>query len=166
MIILGYQGIGKSTLANSLMQCRYLDLESSNFFVNGKRDNNWARIYCNIAENLSSQNNNVFMSTHSVVRDVLKTDLSCGKIDSSNILTICPAPSLKDDWIDKLQTRYDNIRSDKNYKAYMNAVERYDENIQELIQFSASTQTGLIVISDMNYVLGDLLDNWMMNIVR
>ena len=38
MIIVGYQWIGKSTLANN--ETGVIDLESSNFFVDGKRDEN------------------------------------------------------------------------------------------------------------------------------
>lgn len=35
MIVIGYQGIGKSTLANK--DLRFIDLESGNFWVDGKR---------------------------------------------------------------------------------------------------------------------------------
>lgn len=52
MIFIGYQGIGKSTLAG---YNRYIDLESGNFWINGKRDENWYIPYCNIAEHLSEQ---------------------------------------------------------------------------------------------------------------
>ena len=54
MIAIGYQGIGKSTLCNK-GSGRYIDLESGNFWVDGKRDDNWASIYANIAEHLSKQ---------------------------------------------------------------------------------------------------------------
>lgn len=36
MIIIGYQGIGKSTLAKNSL--KYIDLESGNFWINGERD--------------------------------------------------------------------------------------------------------------------------------
>jgi ABC-type phosphate/phosphonate transport system ATPase subunit len=39
IIIVGYQGIGKSTLAYH--NKRVIDLESSNFFVNGERSKDW-----------------------------------------------------------------------------------------------------------------------------
>ena len=70
MIIIGYQGIGKSTLANK--NINYIDLESSNFFIDGKRQENWFIIYCNIANHLSEQGKNVFVSSHEVVRESLK----------------------------------------------------------------------------------------------
>lgn len=52
-IVVGYQGIGKSTLANS-GNGKYIDLESSNFFVDNNRASNWATIYANIAESLAN----------------------------------------------------------------------------------------------------------------
>ena len=51
MIIIGYQGIGKSTLAGK--DNKFIDLESGNFWVNGERVENWYIPYCQIAEHLS-----------------------------------------------------------------------------------------------------------------
>ena len=48
MIIIGYQGIGKSTLANN--KNGYIDLESSSFWNNGTRIPDWHIYYCRIAE--------------------------------------------------------------------------------------------------------------------
>ena len=90
MIIIGYQGIGKSTLAKN--DLRYIDLESSNFFVNGKRDENWYIIYCSIAEHLSQQGYRVFVSSHEVVRKQLE--------NSKEKVYVChPRLDLKDLWI-------------------------------------------------------------------
>ena len=69
MIIIGYQGIGKSTLANCNLN--YVDLESSNFYIDGKRADDWYKPYCKIAEHLSQQGYYVFVSSHKVVRDEL-----------------------------------------------------------------------------------------------
>jgi ABC-type proline/glycine betaine transport system ATPase subunit len=52
-VVVGYQGIGKSTLA--FHNNRVIDLESSNFFVDGERPANWHIIYCNIARALCKQ---------------------------------------------------------------------------------------------------------------
>ena len=46
MIIIGYPGIGKSTLA--VQHLGYIDLESSNFKVDGIKIEGWQEIYCNI----------------------------------------------------------------------------------------------------------------------
>ena len=52
MIICGYQGIGKSTIAGQLYT---IDLESSNFYIDGKRDEKWYKVYANFARHLSEQ---------------------------------------------------------------------------------------------------------------
>lgn len=150
MIIVGYQGIGKSTLANK--DLRYIDLESSNFFVDGKRADNWYITYCKIAVSLSNQGYYVFMSSHQVVRDELN------KIPYVEKMIVCPSLELKDDWIKKLQIRYENSTTsqeeDKNYKAYMNAVDRYEDNIRELMDEDGFKHC---VIADMDYDLSDMI---------
>ena len=123
MIVIGNQGIGKSSLAGR--DFKYIDLESSNFWVDGKRAEDWYKAYCNIAEHLSKQGYIVFTSSHEVVRNRLANS-------TEPVVVVYPAPELKDLWIDKLENRYRESRSDKDYKALMNAKERYLENIQEL----------------------------------
>lgn len=124
MIIIGYQGIGKSTLASK--ENNFIDLESSNFFHNGVRPDNWYIYYCNIAAHLSKQGFNVFVSSHEVVRNRLK------KYFNEPLISIIPSINLKDEWIRKLEERYNNHKSEKNYKAWMNAVNRYEDNINEI----------------------------------
>lgn len=123
MIVIGYQGIGKSTLAGR--NNRFIDLESGNFWIDGKRADDWYKPYCKIAEHLSQQGYIVFTSSHEVVRKQLE--------NSSEIIVVCyPSIDLKDEWIDKLEERYAISKSEKDYKALMNAVDRYEENIKEL----------------------------------
>lgn len=123
MIVIGYQGIGKSTLAGR--NNRFIDLESGNFWIDGKRADDWYKPYCKIAEHLSQQDYIVFTSSHEVVRKQLE--------NSSEIIVVCyPSIDLKDEWIDKLEERYAISKSEKDYKALMNAVDRYEENIKEL----------------------------------
>ena len=75
MIIIGYQGIGKSTLAG---KNKCIDLESGNFWFydletyQKVRHNDWYIPYCNIANHLSEQGYIVFTSSHEVVRNELK----------------------------------------------------------------------------------------------
>lgn len=123
MIVIGYQGIGKSTLAGR--DNKFIDLESGNFWVDGKRADDWYKPYCNIAEHLSQQGYIVFTSSHEVVRK---------QLESSNEIVVLVYPSfeLKDKWIDKLDYRYQYSGLEKDYKALMNAKDRYSENIQEL----------------------------------
>lgn len=123
MIVIGYQGIGKSTLSNK--DLRFVDLESGNFWISGVRACDWYVPYCNIAEHLSQQGYIVFVSSHDVVRSQL--------IKSSEQVICCvPDLSLKDLWIEKLKNRYETSNLDKDYKAYMNASDKFTENVKEI----------------------------------
>lgn len=144
MIFIGYQGIGKSTLAG---YNRYIDLESGNFWINSKRDENWYIPYCNIAEHLSEQGYRVFTSSHEVVRNCLTTS-------KEDCFVVYPALHLKDEWVAKLKARYENSKLDKDYKAYMNAVDRYEDNIKEI----ANSGFNCIEIDSMDYNLDELIE--------
>ena len=125
-IVVGYQGIGKSTLANS-GNGRYIDLESSNFFVDNDRASNWATIYVNIAESLANQGYIVFVSSHTEVRIVLR-NCHC------DVGLIFPDTLLKDAWILKLKNRYFETESQKDFKAWQNAKNLYESSIRDLMQ--------------------------------
>lgn len=135
MIIVGYQGIGKSTLAKG--GNGFIDLESGNFWVDGKRDENWAQVYVNIARNLSAQGYHVFTSSHKAVRDCLReypAVADCSGPMVRAIVAVCyPDLTLKDEWIAKLSSRYANTGLDKDYKAWKNAEAIYEENIRDLM---------------------------------
>ena len=124
MIVVGYQGIGKSTLAGR--DHKYIDLESENFWIDGERADDWYKPYCKIAEHLSEQGYIVFVSSHEVVRQYL--------VENSRELVVLVYPSivLKEAWIDKLENRYIKSGLEKDYKALMNAKYSYVENIKEL----------------------------------
>lgn len=123
MIVIGYQVIGKSSLAGR--NNRFIDLESGNFWVDGKRAEDWYKPYCQIAEHLSQQGYIVFTSSHEVVRKQLEKS-------KETVILVFPSVELKDEWIDKLKDRFFRTNSDKDYKALMNAKDRYEENIREL----------------------------------
>lgn len=146
MIIVGYQGIGKSTLANK--QNNFIDLESGNFWVDGKRDEKWYVPYCAIAAHLSSQGFNVFVSSHEVVRKEL------AKYPDVKKAVVCPAISLKNQWIKKLNTRYKESGLEKDYKAWKNAEDRYEENITEILSEEGFIQ---FIIHDMEYDLEHII---------
>jgi hypothetical protein len=122
-IYIGYQGIGKTELAKRSL--KYIDLESSNFFIGEYRDRYWYVIYYQIAVNISNQGNHVFVSSHKDVRDVLS--------DRRDVIVVYPSLELKDKWIEKLKRRWEETNLDKDYKAYMNAKDRYSENITEIM---------------------------------
>lgn len=140
MIVIGYQGIGKSTLARKSKG--FIDLESSSFYVNGKRPTDWHYYYNRIAENLSKQGYVVFVSSHMPVRDYFKTS-------DERAVIICPSKELKDEWIRRLQDRYHSNMTEKNLRALRNAVERFNENIDELIHDGIPS----ILLRDMHYSL-------------
>lgn len=146
MIVIGYQGIGKSTLAGK--NNKFIDLESGNFWVDGNRVDDWYKIYCNIAEHLSNQGYIVFMSSHKVVRDELKFR------GLKDIIVCYPGLEMKEAWISRLQDRYDSSKLEKDYKALMNAKDMYEKNITDL---AGELQFTHIVIHKMNYVLEDML---------
>ena len=146
MIIIGYQGIGKSTLAGK-NNC--IDLESGNFWHNGVRPDNWYIFYCQIAEHLSNQGYNVFVSSHGVVRNRLK------KYSQQQIYIVYPSVELKDEWVDKLKKRFESSKLEKDYKAWMNAEDRYVDNIKEL----KNSGINCVEIIDMNYSLEDIISN-------
>lgn len=145
MIIIGYQGIGKSTLAGKY---KCIDLESGNFWVDGKRDENWYIPYCQIANHLSQQGFTVFVSSHEVVRKELEKS-------EEKIYVICPSLDLKTDWIHKLRERWEESGLVKDYKAYMNAVDRYTENCTEIMESGFD----FVVIDNMDYSLKEIVFN-------
>lgn len=141
MIVIGYQGIGKSTLAGK--DNRFIDLESGNFWIDGQRASDWYKPYCKIAEHLSQQGYIVFTSSHEVVRNQL--------MNSSEVVMLCfPSVELKDEWIQKLEKRYEETGLDKDYKALMNAKDRYEDNINELLDSNLLCK---IILKTMDYDL-------------
>lgn len=147
MIISGYQGVGKSTLA--VKSNNFIDLESSSFFVDGVRPDNWYVMYCQVAINLSQQGHDVFVSSHKVVRDYLADH------SDEKLVLVFPDKDLKSQWIDRLQKRYDQTKSDKDYKALKNAECSYDSNILDLMNQSGFKK---IILIDTSYKLSQCLD--------
>ena len=145
MIIIGYQGIGKSTLAKD--SWKYIDLESGNFWINGERDEQWYKPYCNIANHLSAQGYTVFTSSHKEVRKELK--------NSSEVVKIAfPALELKTDWLIKLTNRYNESMLVENYRALMNASLHYEDNIEDLM----NEPFDKIIINNIDYNLRELIE--------
>ena len=143
MIYVGYQGIGKSTLCNNVLNC--IDLESGNFFVDGKRCDDWYKVYANSANHLSLQGKNVFVSSHKVLREHLVKE-------NIPFVVVYPSIELKDKWIEKLKQRYELTKKEKDWRALLNAQEKYDENIDDLSQ-----EKSRIIITSMDYSLKELI---------
>ena len=151
MIVIGYQGIGKSTLA--ARNLKYIDLESSNFWFDDPetkqrvRHSNWYEMYCNVAEDLSKQGYFVFVSSHQPVRERLSKS-------EEYVITCVPSLDLKEQWLEKLHIRFKESGLEKDYKAYMNALDRFTENITEIINSGFDA----LVINDMHYDLRNLIE--------
>ena len=145
MIIIGYQGIGKSTLASRIKGI--IDLESSCMRVDGERPDDWYRYYCNFANHLSRAGNLVFTSSHKVVRDELRT--------SDEKVFICyPALYLERDWIARLEDRYIQTQLEKDLRAWKNAEECFVDNIKDL---QSEDLFKHIVIKTMDYHLKGII---------
>ena len=143
MIYVGYQGIGKSTLARKIPNA--IDLESGNFFVQGFRHDDWFMVYANIAHHLSNQGKIVFTSSHKQLRVHMNKR-------GIPFTVVFPALELKQQWIAKLKSRWEETKRDKDFRAWVNAEEKYNENIRDL-----SREKKKIIITDMNYSLEDLI---------
>lgn len=151
MIIMGYQGIGKSTLCKEREYA--IDLESSCFRVGNKRPDNWEVYYVNVAKDLSDQGFTVFISSHKEIR----TELIEREIPFAAIV---PSLDLKKEWTDRLWSRYVISKKDKDYRAYLNTKACYSKNIEDIINQVSIVKKNLVyTISDMNYSLEEIVDD-------
>lgn len=148
MIIIGYPGIGKSTLAGRYKE--YIDLESSNWNnPDNTKPDNWWWSYGKVAEDLSRQGYRVFVSCHPAVQKYFE--------ESSEYVMVCyPSLELKTHWQDKLNTRYENDRSMKNLAALNNVQLFYNKQIKTLEESSFKHKC---ILKDMNYTLDNEIDN-------
>ena len=147
MIIIGYPGIGKSTLAFHRMEC--IDLESSvyNRDEDGSKPYGWERFYCLTAIDLSRQGYTVFVSSHRNVVDFFKA------INAHDVYVVCPSKKLKKDWLNKLRLRALTTHSAKDIRAYNRAESHYDEDIDYL----ESSHLLYKEITEMNYDLEEIV---------
>ena len=151
MIIVGYQGIGKSTLAAK--DDKFISLESSSFYINGKRSKDWYIPYCEIAFDLSKQGFIVFTSSHKVVRGIFR--------NSFDHMALCyPNESLHDQWINKLQKRYDFTGLDEDYRALQNVKFKFYEDINDL---KNEKEFGHIVLTSIDYDLKEEINKYLKN---
>lgn len=170
MIIIGYPGIGKSTLARKedfkIPHRRGLiDLESSNFntskYFAGKTT--WCEIYCNVALDLSLQGYDVFVSSHADVYDMLLNDIYTSR---AIIGAIIPDISLKKAWLQKLFERYLTSNEEKDKRAFDRALSHFENDIHQLenaFDFTHHIKNGvdrdiyLKKITTMEYSLEDFI---------
>ena len=149
MIIIGYPGIGKSTLAGRYKD--YIDLESSNWNnPDNTKPDNWWWSYGKVAEDLSRQGYRVFVSCHKEIQNYFR--------ESNEEVMICyPDFELRDEWINKLKLRYDKDHSQKNKNALDTAEKFYMQHINDLYLAPFKHKC---VLKDINYTLDNELDNF------
>lgn len=146
MIIIGYQGIGKSSIAKvNPFTC--IDLESSWTKIDGQRPDEWARIYCQIAEGLSRAGYNVFVSSHKVVQDILANS-------AERVIAVFPTLEIKDRWLERLRVRWEVTGEEKNLAAWKGAEAGYDSEISVLMDSPFEKY----LITDMNYRLEGIMN--------
>lgn len=143
MIIAGFSGIGKSTIAKSGI-ARIIDLESNDF---NKKDNTWYKTYCKVAKRLSDQDYIVFVSCHEEVRNWFK---------NQNIpyVVIHPEKDLEYEWIMKLKKRKEKTELDKDNKAFERVIKHYQSDIDNIIKNDKLR----ISIDDINYELEEYIE--------
>lgn len=169
MIITGYPGIGKSTLAKN--NNKIIDLESKNFWnyeeIHGERTdiksrhNDWFVYYGQIAIDLSKQGYTVFVSSHPQVREWLcKHTIFKSDISGEKFYAVFPSLTLKNDWIARLETRYNESTSDKDKRALDHAKECYDSDIKQFMfecGYNEEWYTNAIIIDNINYDLAEII---------
>ena len=143
MIILGYPGIGKSTICRDNQ--KYIDLESSNFYDEyGNRPDKWWVYYCKTAIDLHRQGYTVFMSIHDEVREYFEHD-----IFSYNVVMVYPDRNLKDAWIKKLEERYLNSGDIGDRKAWEKTRDKFEVNLESIEKSDLSRH----ILTSMDYNL-------------
>lgn len=151
MIIIGYPGIGKTSLAGRYNQ--YIDLESSNFNdAFGLKPDGWFIPYCKVAEDLSKQGYRVFVSCHKEVQEYFnKSD--------EYVMVLYPDIELKEQWLNRVKGRFENDPSMKNKKAMENVEKYWDIQINSLMN---SPFENKLVLKNMNYTLDNEIDNFIL----
>ena len=161
LIICGYPGIGKSSIAG-WNNC--IDLESSYFsFRNGapQKFNEWVPQYCRVAMDLAKQGYTVLTSTHEqVIKYFIEhaqgTELSPSLL---GVAVFCPDYRHKPEWIERLNNRLcqdatDRLSTDilqKDLRALKRIMEHFDEDIDFLYNCGLS----VYIPSYMDYDLKD-----------
>lgn len=125
MIVIGFQGIGKSSISYKYFHT-IIDLESSCTKVDGKRNDDWAQVYCQFAEDISRQGFIVLVSSHKAVQDILS-------VSREKVVTIFPSLSLRDEWVERLRVRYETTGKEKDLAAWKDSEQNYEKEITVLM---------------------------------
>lgn len=177
VIVCGYPGVGKSAIGgwwNCIdLESSYFSMGWTGGMVLAPKDPislaslsghnqheistlkipDWVAQYVDVGVDLAAQGFTVLMSTHKNVIDFLKAYTAAGKNEGTEVIPkiviFCPKKEMKDAWIKRLQTRYDQSGSPKDFRALRRAQNYFDADIEFL------TNTGFPVYQpgDINYNL-------------
>lgn len=153
MIIFGYQGIGKSTLANRNIDTIFIDLESSMFRtpMHPERSEDWFQAYGNIVYDLNKQNKFIFSACHKQIRDYIASEKDLKGVMS----VICyPSIELREEWLYRLRQRWIDTQLPKDKAALDYAEASYSSSIKAL---DKDTDYDHLILTKMNYNLHDIL---------
>lgn len=131
LIICGYPGVGKSSVAG-WNNC--IDLESSWFSHNDKGDRiypdeMWCEKYCELAIYLASQGFMVLLSTHQAVINTLRDCQLMLKHYRVKVVIFAPRPGMKKEWTLRLFNRYMDSEEAKDLRAFVGAIEYWDSKL-------------------------------------
>lgn len=121
-IVVGYPGVGKTTLSNKYMDC--IDLDSSTFDLNTQRG---VFEYYHCACLLAMKGYIVFVSSHS--------DLTKCILDFKNMVSyvaVYPSLDLEDRWKSRVISRWMTTRSAKDRRAMVRVCDHYVDDITDM----------------------------------
>lgn len=152
-IYIGYPCVGKTSISG---KDNFIDLDSSTMFINPDgmgyewvRPEKWEEIYVGVALTLIKQGYNVFLSSHYLVTNYLK---SIGE----PFVVIAPALKLAEDWKKRARNRYERSSSDKDMRALKRIIEHYDEDVADLFLLPGDK----IIIDSVDYDLRDRIKDY------
>lgn len=155
MIIIGFPGIGKSSVTRAhngeTNTTGYIDVESSNFV----KDDNWVKEYCGLAIDLDLQGYNVFVSSHKAVREYFaeKQDIF------PDIMEVFPSKEMRAEWLNRLESRYMKCKTAKNERALNYMRNNFDAAVDEM-ERDAIIHKVRITKENMNDLRKAMVDYW------
>lgn len=120
MIVIGYPGVGKTTVTK--LSEKFIDYDSSMF----PKDEGWEESYVKNVKALSDQSYVVFIGAHKKVQDLLADY-------KDNVVIVYPGLSLRDAWIKKLTDRYEKSNLPSDERALKRCVSFFSLDVVEMI---------------------------------
>lgn len=158
MIIIGFPGIGKSSVTRAYEgdtnTTSYIDLESSNFV----KDENWVKEYCDLAIDLDLQGYSVFVSSHKAVREYLAERQGV----FPDIVEVFPSKELYGVWCQRLSRRYQDSPTEKNIRAFDYVRQNFDDAVDEMERDAIIHKVRITKenMNDLQKAMVDYLNKW------